>query len=126
MRFTHHYYYGTLAEAVGPDGCRTLSARLLLYCCCTAASPRRSEALRCLSDVFAAAARPSRGGFVREALTASYPRLVALLEASFNRILAESRLKVTGGSRRMINDWKCIQGCFLYADCSVECEEGMK
>eukprot|EP00775_Hariotina_reticulata_P013433 gene13433-13561_t len=52
-----------------------------------------SEALRSLSDVFAAAARPSRGGFVRDALTASYPRLVGLLEGAFNRILTESRLK---------------------------------
>jgi hypothetical protein len=47
-----------------------------------------------LSEVFAAAARPSKGGFVRDALTASYPRLVALLESTLNRIVTDSRIKV--------------------------------
>lgn len=49
-----------------------------------------------LSEVFAAAARPSKGGFVRDALTASYPRLVSLLESTLNRIVTDSRIKVGG------------------------------
>lgn len=57
---------------------------------------RRGEALRVLSEVFAAAARPSKGGFVRDALTASYPRLVSLLESTLNRIVTDSRIKVGG------------------------------
>lgn len=47
-----------------------------------------------MSDAFAAAARPSKGGFVRDALTSSFPKLVGLLEAAFNRIQTESRIKV--------------------------------
>eukprot|EP00879_Flechtneria_rotunda_P024949 GHRR01026476.1.p1 GENE.GHRR01026476.1~~GHRR01026476.1.p1 ORF type:complete len:481 (+),score=194.62 GHRR01026476.1:205-1647(+) len=51
------------------------------------------EALRVVGDAFSAAARPSKGGFVRDALTANYPKLVGLLEAAFNRVTNESRLK---------------------------------
>lgn len=54
----------------------------------------RHDALRVISDAFAAAARPSKGGFVRDALTASYPKLVSMLEAAFTRIQNESRIKV--------------------------------
>jgi hypothetical protein len=54
----------------------------------------RSEALRVLSDAFATASKPSKGGFVREALSSGYPKLVTLLEASFSRLLQE-----TGGVR---------------------------
>jgi hypothetical protein len=50
--------------------------------------------MRVLSEAFAAAARPSKGGFVRDALAASYPRLVTLLEATLNRIITDSRIKV--------------------------------
>jgi hypothetical protein len=58
--------------------------------------PCRADALRVIGDAFAAAARPSKGGFVRDALSSSYPRLVSLLEGSFARIQTESRLKVRG------------------------------
>jgi hypothetical protein len=57
-------------------------------------SHRRADALRVIGDAFAAAARPSKGGFVRDALSSSYPRLVSLLEGAFARIQTESRLKV--------------------------------
>ncbi|WIA37300.1 hypothetical protein OEZ86_014238 [Tetradesmus obliquus] len=52
-----------------------------------------ADALRVIGDAFAAAARPSKGGFVRDALGASYPRLLTLLEGAFARIQSESRLK---------------------------------
>lgn len=55
--------------------------------------PHRSEALRVLGEAFAAAARPSKGGFVREALSAGYPRLAAALEAAFARLQQETRAR---------------------------------
>jgi hypothetical protein len=46
-----------------------------------------------LTDAFTAASRPAKGAFVREALTASYPKLASLLEASFTRIATDTRVK---------------------------------
>lgn len=40
----------------------------------------------------AAAFSPSKGGFVREALTHSYPRLAALLEQTLQRILTDTQV----------------------------------
>ena len=47
-----------------------------------------------LGDALAAAARPAKGGFVRESLTAQYPRLLTLLEGCFQRIATDSKIKV--------------------------------
>lgn len=57
--------------------------------------------LRLLGDAFASAARPSKGGFVRDALTAQFPRLVSLLEGAFGRITTESKLKVRATSHAL-------------------------
>lgn len=38
------------------------------------------------------AAAPVKGGFVREALTSHYPRLAALLEETFRRILQDTNV----------------------------------
>lgn len=46
-----------------------------------------------LSDAFGAAAKPSKGGFVREALAAGYPKLVAALEAAFTRLQQDTRVR---------------------------------
>ncbi|KAF8065824.1 COG5 [Scenedesmus sp. PABB004] len=75
-----------------------LSHALFLDALCPPGTPLLTEkywaeALRVVGDAFAAAARPSKGGFVRDALTGSYPRLVGLLEGAFDRITRESRLK---------------------------------
>ena len=58
---------------------------LLVFC--------RSDALQVLTDAFTTAARPTKGAFVREALTAAYPKLASLLEASFTRIATDTRVK---------------------------------
>jgi hypothetical protein len=46
-----------------------------------------------LGDAFAAAAKPSKGGFVREALSGGYPKLVAALEAAFARLQQDTRVR---------------------------------
>lgn len=87
-------FCSSLLHAVPPcDAHPALDPRLLHHLP-PPSPPYRSEALRVLSEVFAAAARPSKGGFVRDALTASYPRLVTLLESTLNRINTDSRIKV--------------------------------
>lgn len=72
-----------------PEGITT--SPLIILCC---RLPLRGSALQVIGDAFAAAARPAKGGFVRDALIASYPKLVSLLESSFARIQTESRIKV--------------------------------
>ncbi|GBF91082.1 hypothetical protein Rsub_03938 [Raphidocelis subcapitata] len=52
-----------------------------------------SEALRVLGDAFGAAAKPAKGGFVREALSGGYPKLVAALEAAFERLQQDTRVR---------------------------------
>lgn len=61
-----------------------------------------------LSEVFAAAARPSKGGFVRDALTSSYPRLVTLLESTVNRIITDSRIKVCDAASHLRMPCVCV------------------
>ncbi|KAL3159741.1 hypothetical protein ABBQ38_010147 [Trebouxia sp. C0009 RCD-2024] len=46
-----------------------------------------------LREGLATAAAPVKGGFVREALTSHYPRLAALLEETFQRILQDTNVK---------------------------------
>jgi hypothetical protein len=62
-------------------------------CACAPPHATRSEALRVLGDTFAAAAKPSKGGFVREALSGGYPKLVAALEAAFARLQQDTRVR---------------------------------
>jgi hypothetical protein len=61
--------------------CDTLSKHLTMTVCCVSllfvllllVSHRRADALRVISDAFAAPARPSQGGFVRDALSSTFP-----------------------------------------------------
>lgn len=46
-----------------------------------------------LGEAFNTAAKPSKGGFVREALSAGYPKLVAALEAAFARLQQDTRVR---------------------------------
>ncbi|DBA73074.1 TPA: hypothetical protein ACH3X2_010013 [Trebouxia sp. C0005] len=46
-----------------------------------------------LTEGLAAAAAPVKGGFIREALTTHYPRLAALLEETFRRIVQDTDVK---------------------------------
>jgi hypothetical protein len=46
-----------------------------------------------LGDAFGAAAKPAKGGFVREALSGGYPKLVAALEAAFERLQQDTRVR---------------------------------
>jgi hypothetical protein len=80
-------------------------ARYICVVCCDSCHTR-SEALRVLSEAFAAAARPSKGGFVRDALTSSYPRLVSLLESTVNRIVTDSRIKVSCATEGLLG--RCL------------------
>jgi hypothetical protein len=53
----------------------------------------RQAVLGAMSDAFASAAKPAKGAFVREALTAGYPKLVALLETAFSRLQADTQVR---------------------------------
>lgn len=46
-----------------------------------------------LGDALAAASKPSKGGFVREALSAGYPKLATALEAAFSRLQTDTRVR---------------------------------
>lgn len=50
----------------------------------------RSSLTGLLTEGLAAAAAPVKGGFIREALTNHYPRLAALLEETFRRVLQDT------------------------------------
>ncbi|GLI63871.1 hypothetical protein VaNZ11_006987 [Volvox africanus] len=52
-----------------------------------------SDVVRATLDAFASVAKPGKGGFVRETLTAAYPRLAGLIEAMFERLTAETTIK---------------------------------
>ena len=64
---------------------RTLS--LLLMSCLVVF---RTSLTALLTEGLAAAAAPVKGGFIREALTTHYPRLAALLEETFRRIVQDT------------------------------------
>lgn len=49
--------------------------------------------VKVLESAMAAAAAPARGGFVRESLTAQYPRLALLLESTFQRLVQDTDVK---------------------------------
>lgn len=57
-----------------------------------------ARAAEATAQAMAAAFSPSKGGFVREALTHSYPRLAALLEQTLQRILTDTQVKGVGGT----------------------------
>ena len=52
----------------------------------------RASLTSLLSEGLAMAAAPVKGGFIREALTSHYPRLAALLEETFRRILQDTNV----------------------------------
>ena len=61
-------------------------------------SPRFwSDLVKVLSDVFTSVSKPSKGGWVREALISHYPRLAQALEAMFDRLVGETSMKVCAG-----------------------------
>lgn len=55
--------------------------------------PARSQACAALGVCFASAFNTARGGFVREALMGSYPRLAAQLEELAQRLVRDSSVK---------------------------------
>ncbi len=56
----------------------------------------RTSLTALLTEGLAAAAAPVKGGFIREALTTHYPRLAALLEETFRRIVQDTDVKFFG------------------------------
>lgn len=52
----------------------------------------RASLTSLLGEGLATAAAPVKGGFIREALTSHYPRLAALLEETFRRILQDTNV----------------------------------
>ncbi|KAG2437843.1 hypothetical protein HXX76_005461 [Chlamydomonas incerta] len=52
-----------------------------------------SDVVRATTDAFASVAKPGKGGFVRDTLTAAYPRLAGLIETMFERLTAETTIK---------------------------------
>lgn len=56
--------------------------------------------VRLTTDAFASVAKPGKGGFVRDCLTAAYPRLAGQVEAMFERLTSETTIKVGKGGRR--------------------------
>lgn len=57
----------------------------------------RAKLMRCVTDCLAAAANPAKGGFVREALTGSYPKLASLLEAMFQKLRHDTEVVIGPG-----------------------------
>ena len=52
----------------------------------------RSQLVRVASECLATAANPAKGGFVREALINSYPKLAALMEDTLHKIRRDSEV----------------------------------
>eukprot|EP00198_Chlamydomonas_reinhardtii_P007786 XP_001697123.1 component of oligomeric golgi complex 5 [Chlamydomonas reinhardtii] len=57
------------------------------------AQDRMSDVVRATTDAFASVAKPGKGGFVRDTLTAAYTRLAGLIETMFERLTAETTIK---------------------------------
>ena len=64
----------------------------------------RASLTSLLSEGLAAAAAPVKGGFIREALTSHYPRLAALLEETFRRILQDTNVSC---DKLVTTSWYC-------------------
>ena len=67
-----------------------MTLHLLLISCW---SVFRTSLTVLLTNGLAAAAAPVKGGFIREALTTHYPRLAALVEETFRRIVQDTDVK---------------------------------
>ena len=67
-----------------------MTLHLLLMSCW---SVFRTSLTTLLTEGLAAAAAPVKGGFIREALTTHYPRLAALLQETFRRIVQDTDVK---------------------------------
>ena len=78
-----------------------MSKRLQLADCTTTQLNRlqfcRSSFIALLTEGFVGAAAPVKGGFIREALSAQYPRLAATLEEIFRRIVQDTDVRYTTG-----------------------------
>jgi hypothetical protein len=59
--------------------------------CCMA----RARMTKSLTEAMAAASNPAKGGFVREALISTYPKLDAMLEATFERLQRETEVRLS-------------------------------
>ena len=67
-----------------------MTLHLLLMSCW---SVFRTSLTALLTKGLAAAAAPVKGGFIRETLTTHYPRLAALLQETFRRIVQDTDVK---------------------------------
>ena len=74
-------------------GCWPLDPRNMRCSQCRLLAPCREVMVKVLESAMAAAAAPARGGFVREALTAQYPRLALLLESTFQRLVQDTDVR---------------------------------
>ena len=54
----------------------------------------RASAAKAMGDAMTTASHPSRGGFVREALTSQYPRLAGVLEQALQRIHTDTQVRM--------------------------------
>ena len=66
----------------------------------------RSDVVKHLADAFASVARPGKGGWVRDALSGNYPRLAHQMEAMFDRLTAETTIKVRIKGRTHARLWR--------------------
>ena len=57
--------------------------------------PPRSQLVRLASECLATAANPAKGGFVREALINSYPKLAALMEDTLHKIRRDTEVLIS-------------------------------
>ena len=77
----------------------------------------RASLTSLLSEGLATAAAPVKGGFIREALTSHYPRLAALLEETFRRILQDTNVSCALRSHHKHTDnsltvlWQHLAAC---------------
>lgn len=67
-----------------------------------AARRGRAAVTRALAAALATAANPARGGLVREALAAHFPRLVAALEDTLGRVARDTQARPARPSPRTV------------------------
>lgn len=72
---------------------RTVLIHGRLFICYSSHDVFRTSLTALLTEGLAAAAAPVKGGFIREALTTHYPRLAALLEETFRRVVQDTDVK---------------------------------
>ena len=60
----------------------------------------RDSAVQVLTDAFATVSKAGKVGPVRDALTAGFPRAAQMVEATFDRLVSETTMKV---SQQLLN-----------------------